>query len=756
MTRWTSPNLSMMVRRCWTPKCLERVAVAFAGLILSLCICEARADEYTPDSSGERLWVGPEAWARPMQHWRVADASLVARPTLDGSVHLMPCTLSGAGTIVAEATVELTRMSIEVESSRAGFWLGTRGAVDDWRHRAVYAEGGVRLGVDHLGRAFIDDQVSDGAVSLDHPVRVTATYDPALALLKIVARAGGDEVEQSRSISPEAMAGGAALLAEAPARTASADPEGQLWRFREVRLSGPGLQVDPDRTFGPILWTQYTLSDATLKLMAQLPPVGPADESHAALWLERDRQWVHALDAEIDPDAKTALFRIDGWDGAADTRYRVVYRSRGREHTWDGTIRAEPLDATDFTLAALSCDHGYAFPQPQLVLDVKRQNPDLLFFAGDQIYERFAMHGIQRSPVDVATLDYLRKFYLFGWTWRDLLRDRPSVVLPDDHDVFQGNLYGMAGRPTPKGEDFDYGGYVMPPRWVNMVQRTQTGHLPDAIDPTPTDSGIDVYFTAMGYGGLRFAILEDRKFKSGGGFIRDRRKIDRPWSQLSAAELDFPEAELLGDRQLSFLREWSKDSGGDEINVVLTQTMFASVHTHSGPKLRFNGGLDVDTNGWPRSPRDEALRAMETARPVLICGDQHLGALVQHGIETWDDGPLQFMVTGSANGWPRAFWPGSPVDAPERVDGDGLGPYTDPFGNRLTVLGVANPAAGVLKPGNTDPEELAAVKGSGYGLVRFDKKARRVTFDQLRYPMNGQPAESFDGFPVSLSMPSSE
>jgi hypothetical protein len=47
-----------------------------------------------------------------------------------------------------------------------------------------------------------------------------------------------------------------------------------------------------------------------------------------------------------------------------------------------------------------------------------------------------------------------------------------------------------------------------------MVQRAQCWHLPDPVDPTPVEQGITVYFTRLRVGGIDFAILEDRKFKT--------------------------------------------------------------------------------------------------------------------------------------------------------------------------------------------------------------------------------------------------
>ena len=64
----------------------------------------------------------------------------------------------------------------------------------------------------------------------------------------------------------------------------------------------------------------------------------------------------------------------------------------------------------------------------------------------------------------------------------------------------------------PDGAD---GGYFYPAEYVNLVQRHQTWHLPDPADPKPVEQGITVYFTRLRVGGIDFAILEDRKFKTG-------------------------------------------------------------------------------------------------------------------------------------------------------------------------------------------------------------------------------------------------
>ena len=177
----------------------------------------------------------------------------------------------------------------------------------------------------------------------------------------------------------------------------------------------------------------------------------------------------------MDPLSRTATFRLSDWDDTKDTPYRVAYQWEGMEYTWSGTIRRDPKDQDTISIAAFTGDNGYIFPNTRITRNVGIQNPDLLFFSGDQIYESHGGFGITRTPVDIAALDYLRKYWQFGWSWRELLKDRPSVILPDDHDVYQGNIWGHGGRRIPglsgrpSGADWPKGGYAMDPAWVNAV-----------------------------------------------------------------------------------------------------------------------------------------------------------------------------------------------------------------------------------------------------------------------------------------------
>ena len=162
------------------------------------------------------------------------------------------------------------------------------------------------------------------------------------------------------------------------------------------------------------------------------------------------------------------------------------------------------------------------------------------------------------------------------------------MAIPDDHDVYHGNIWGAGGIAAPKAEinyeAQDGGGYKMPASWVNMVQRTQTSHLPDPYDPTPVEQDIGVYYCNLNYAGVSFAILEDRKFKSAPKGLLPEGQIENGWPQNrdfdAKTQADHPEAKLLGDRQLAFLQDWAGDwSDSVWMKVVLSQTIFANVAT---------------------------------------------------------------------------------------------------------------------------------------------------------------------------------
>jgi alkaline phosphatase D len=348
--------------------------------------------------------------------------------------------------------------------------------------------------------------------------------------------------------------------------------------------------------------------------------------------------------------------------------------------------------------------------------------------------------------LEPAILDYLRKWYLHGWTWRELTRDRPSISIPDDHDVYQGNNWGEAGAPQTGTQE--QGGYNMPGPWVNVVHRTQTSHHPDPWDATPCKQGISVYSGPLVYGRVSFAILADRQFKSGPeGKVpptgtRGDHVIDPTFDPKTA---DLPGLQLLGASQMKHLKAWVTDWRGAEMKAVISQTIFtgmATTHSNEGRLV-----ADYDTNGWPQSERNAALREMRKAFAVHIAGDQHLPAVVHYGIDDYRDAGLAFAGPAVNTGYPRWFEPLKPGENRRPGAPENTGEFRDSFGHPMTVLAVAD---GAKQPRQPVLQKLHD-KVSGLGLVRFDKKNRKITIEC--WPLLADPTRlgtQFPGWPISF------
>ncbi len=341
--------------------------------------------------------------------------------------------------------------------------------------------------------------------------------------------------------------------------------------FASWSASGSKLVSYPQRSFGPILFAQHTLSRDVLKMSAQMPPMGSGDDRYVSLEIFEGGEWNTVAKSEIDRHSRSALLRVDNWNSSSDVEYRLKYKylkANCEKDTcfYNGIIRKDPIGKEIVRVAAFTGNNDLGFPNADLWSNVKKQKPDLLFFSGDQIYEPVAGYGLQRSPMNMAMLDYLRKWYIFGWEYGDLLREIPSISIPDDHDVLHGNLWGEGGVNSPASgngrERQDAGGYKMPAVFVNMVERTQTSHLPDAWSDLVLPSGIGTYFTELQYGGISFAVIEDRKYKSAPQELLPEADIINGWPQNPEYDVkkqaDHPDARLLGDEQIKFLQNnWS-------------------------------------------------------------------------------------------------------------------------------------------------------------------------------------------------------
>lgn len=526
--------------------------------------------------------------------------------------------------------------------------------------------------------------------------------------------------------------------------------------FNQLGVKGSKVDGFDDRLAGPVLSTQYTLSEGVLKLTAQLMPISLDDSTEAVLQVKRWFGWKDIAKAQAIVPGYTATFKVEQWDDTKDTDYRVAYdlkltAKKTKTYYRSGTIRKDPVDKRQIVVAGFTGNHnnkrgfgtaGYKwnseslwFPHNDIVKHVKAHKPDVLFFSGDQVYEGSSPTFADRENIQ---LDYMYKWYLWCWAFRDIAKDIQCITVPDDHDVYQGNLWGQGGRMAKSQND---GGYVHPADFVKMVERTQTSNLPDPYDPTLIEQGIGVYYTSMKCGQVDFAILEDRKFKIGQG-------------SEEAESNDESKHVILGERQLAFLSEWCSDwSGGVKFKTALSQTIFGTMHTGWGSRGRGDPGtpsLDRDTNGWPVAGRNRALREIRKGFAFMLAGDQHLATTVHHGVDEYDDSGWSLCVPSIANFYPRQWTPSYRGKSHQPGLPDYTGRYLDGYGNKVTVWAVANPDGDTGK----EPGDLHD-KMPGYGIVKFDNVDRTITMEiwpRFTDPKDSTTGGQYPGWPKTIDM----
>jgi alkaline phosphatase D len=757
-------------------------------------------------------WAGPDLWANRLADWEIKDSRLTCTANMPlRTVHLVTRRIGpGDGDLMSLVNIRRHVAGTESHLSSAGILAGAGGSLD---YRAAclvfhsWGEGaGLYIGIDGKGRVFIRD--------LDKENEFPAYAESGLAgwketILKITAVKSGNgtalldviavDPSSRRVISEltgipvasERLKGNIALVAD----QGNQETGRTSYSFSHWQVRGSRVESQREHNIGPLVTAQYTLSRETLKMTAQLMPVDRKVCDTVDLQFIDEDKWQTVAKASVDTPSYTASFRVNGYSGSTDRRYRLIARYKyGSDavNSLTGLIKHDPVEKDNLKLLSLSCieqvikpdpkrwagiDAGYfpfewaiLFPHSRMTENLKKQKPDILFFAGDQVYEG-------ASPTAAvfgkgAIEDYLYKWYMWCITYRDLTTTIPSITIPDDHDVYQGNLWGCGGRATPPGLEGsaaqDAGGYRMSARFVNLVQKTQTSHLPDPADPEPADQGIGVYFTDCNIGGISMAVIEDRKFKSAPAELLPAAQIINGWPQNQRWNpkwlADVPKATLLGDRQYSFLETWATDwSEGAWMKAVLSQTLWANLSTLPDsamsdaivPLLEIpDSGVyvtgdkiisDFDSDGWPQSGRNRALKIIRKAFAIHICGDQHLPSTVHYGTDTWNDAGYAVVSPATGNIFPRRWFP--PVPGRNRAEGapDYTGEFEDGFGNKITVCAVANPHKSKVYPSRQN--DLV----TGYSAVTFTRSTREIelaNWPEYADPLKDKP---FPGWPIKIS-----
>jgi hypothetical protein len=761
-----------------------------------------------------RYYLGQSCYSNRLQDWRINNGKLECvqgwKPLR--TVHLLTHYMKNeTGSIkVSVISGEINKKTSLTEDDFRGFLIGVGNLEMDYRARAIIHQasgkgGGLICALDGTGEIkFYDNENNlnniEPSQSEGNPVEdqneelklkvlvkpLNNSYSITMSVYNLQ-----EEVLQSKTISnisPSRLTGNIALIANG-----GIDEKGKSFYFNDWEVEGSKIGINKNQKFGPIIATLHTLSRNVLKLTVQLAPISDTDSKEVYLQVREvgEDKWKSIKSEEVIIPGWTATFRIPDWNSKEDFEYRIVYSFEGRDHYYEGLIPHNPVKKDEIVVAAFTgnsnshtsfgnnfnfAEHIW-FPHNEVTEHVSDHQPDLLVYTGDQVYDGRPVTP-DRSGEESSYLDYMYKWYHWCWAHgQSLARNIPAVCIPDDHDYYHGNIWGAGGikiRKVPNNEYenplHDWGGFIMPSEWVDMVERTQTSHLPDPYDSEPVAQGINVYYTDLNYGGISFAILEDRKFKSSptiqlpGGNVVNGFALNEHFDVCEEGKV--PSASLLGARQLMFIDNWASNWEGSWMKVALSQTVLACVHTYPDtfktdagtPHLKplpkgvipkdYKKAQDMDSNGWPQSGRNRALKALRKGFSFMICGDSHLANIVHHGVNDWDDSGFSFCVPAIANLWPRRWFPPEPGENHKKGMPIYTGSYFDGLCNRITVWAVANPHISGKEPAPLHD------RSPGYGIIKLNKKEQTIKIECWpRYADPNNPeSKQYPGWPLTINM----
>lgn len=537
-----------------------------------------------------------------------------------------------------------------------------------------------------------------------------------------------------------------------------------------------GNVLEKAETTGPLLNSFYTITDKNILLTIQLQPFEVSSSDEFELYFNSIKTNNYRTHFKYDKLTHQIRFKISTKKLPTKVNYEIKYTGKQtiRPFYINGKINTV-LPEKEMSIMALNCN-GFPFmhegeydynhlwyPYEQIEKGYNKFKPDLVVFLGDQFYESRPSMPITKEPF--CYLDYLYKWNLYCLQFRNITANTPTIILTDDHDVYQGNLWGNGGvsAETINKADLrkyyqgnydtwqqDNGGYFMPKDFVNMAITSQTSHLPKPYKRKT--KGLTNYYTSYQFGDFDFAILEDKKYKSAPVNIQHQIFNGIPLNDsLTTQELNNDNFTLLGKKQLKFLNKFVEKES-DNLKIILTQSAYASLTTinqESHPLKDLPATLsgkhklnrDMDTNGWPKTGRDKAMSIIGTEPVLFLCGDQHMGSVVEL-FDTLNNGTHFFTIPSISNTWPRTWLPSDSTDSSSP-----LGIHYDGFGNKMNVVAVANPTIETHSPQNINK------KSPGFGIIILNSVEKSAVlhayplyFDELNT------IQEYNGWPININL----
>src|SRR4051794_1910668 len=149
---------------------ISAAAIATAGAMPAGAAAQRTRGDFASNwnDSPDRVWLGPEYWANPLQDWRIAGGRIeCVNAAPNRNVHLLTRQLGEQPGDLA-MSVKIGRVGggmIGAGKGSAGFRIGTMGPLRDYRNSLIYGQG-IDAGFTSDGKLFIGSPASGVQVNL--------------------------------------------------------------------------------------------------------------------------------------------------------------------------------------------------------------------------------------------------------------------------------------------------------------------------------------------------------------------------------------------------------------------------------------------------------------------------------------------------------------------------------------------------------------------------------------------------------------
>ena len=248
----------------------------------------------------DRVWLGGNFWANPMEDWRVNDgAAECLNLAGNRSVHSVTRQITKPSGGFA-MSVKMKLIETKGKDGGGGFRIGVRSELNEYRSNCFVTKG-INAGI-----------AADQLILANKTAPITAKTDLTNGVdLHLSGAADGDQVtltltakspdsgatvgEISHKVSADDLLGNVSLVSnytggtkgkkrnKGKAKGNPAPSGSSRHAFSNWTLDGDAFTVSPEQRFGPILWSMYSLSDSrseegfVMKISAVTGPLGKDD-----------------------------------------------------------------------------------------------------------------------------------------------------------------------------------------------------------------------------------------------------------------------------------------------------------------------------------------------------------------------------------------------------------------------------------------------------------------------------------------------